>query len=91
MLTFHLRLDLSSCLFASGFKIEIYTLQQYLSCHTQLILLDSVTLLIFVKEYKLCHFSLFNFFHLPIPTSLFDQNILLSTLSLNTINTVALY
>jgi hypothetical protein len=84
MLSIHLRLDLPSDLFPSGFLTNnLYTLffsPIRSTCPTHLILLYFIILIILDEEYKSCRSSLCSFLHLTDTQSLFGPSILLSTL-----------
>jgi hypothetical protein len=80
----HLRLGLPSGLFPSGFPTNI--LYAFLlspiraTFHVHLIFLDLIILIMFGKKYKLWSSSSCSFLQFPVPSSLFGQKILLSTL-----------
>ena len=86
LLSSHLRLGLPNGLFPSGFPTR--TLCTPLpspiraTCPVHLILLDFTTRTILGKEYRSLSFSLCNFLHSPVTSSLLGPNTLLSTLSL---------
>ena len=83
----HLRLGLPSGLFPSGFPTK--TLYTPLSspiraiCPAHLVLLDFITRTILGEEYGSLSFSLCNFLHFPITSSLLGPNILLYILFSN--------
>jgi hypothetical protein len=83
-------LGLPSGLFISGFPTKIlYTPFPSLirvTCPTHLILLDFITRTIFGEQYRSSSSSLCSFLHSPVTSSLLDPNILLYTLSSNTLN-----
>jgi hypothetical protein len=85
----HLRLDLPSGLFLSGFSAK--TLYNFLpspmraTCLAPLILLDLIYLMGCRDEYKLWSSPLGNFLHSPVTSSLLGPNIPLSTLFSNTL------
>jgi hypothetical protein len=56
------------------------------TCPAHLILLALITLTILGEEYKPCSSSICSFLQPPVTSFLFGQNILLSTLFLNTLN-----
>jgi hypothetical protein len=90
MLSSHLRLGLPSGLFPSGFPTKtLYTPLPspiHATCHTHLILLDSITRTILGKEYRPFSSSLCNFLHSLVTSSLLGPNILLGTLFSNTLS-----
>jgi hypothetical protein len=84
ILSSHLLLGLHS-----GLLLASYTqffLPMHATFHTHHILLDLIVLIILGKEYKFTNFSLCTFLQPPIILSIFNPNILLSTLVSNTHN-----
>jgi len=77
-------------LFPSGFPTKIlyafHTSPLGTTCHTHFILLDLITLIIFSEECKLWSSPLFSFLQIPFTSFLLGPNILLSTMSSNTLN-----
>jgi hypothetical protein len=55
------------------------------TCHANLMLLDFITRIIFVKQYRLVSSTLCRILHCPVTSSLTGRNILLSSLFLNTL------
>jgi hypothetical protein len=90
ILTSHLLPGLPSGLFPSGFPTKIlYALlmsHMRATCPIHLILLDSITRMIFGEVYKLWSSSLCSLLQPPATSSLLGPNILLSTLFSNTFN-----
>ena len=90
ILSSHLRLSLLSCLFPSRFPTK--TLYTLLSSHIRatnpanLILLDFITRTILGEHYRSWNFSLWNFLHSAVTSSLLGPNTLLNTLFSNTLN-----
>ena len=90
ILSTHLRLDLPSGLFPSGFSIR--TLYAALSspirasCPAYLILLDFITRTILGEEYRPFSSSLCNLLHSPVTSSLLGPNILLNIIFSNTLS-----
>jgi hypothetical protein len=90
LLSTHLRLNLPSGLFPSGFHTK--NLYAFLfspiraTWPAHLILRDLIVLIILGEEYKSWSSLLCNFLHSPVTSSLFGQNILLSTLFSNTLS-----
>ena len=84
MLSSHLRLNLPSNLFRSGFPTKIlYTSLPYLirdTCPAHLILLDLITRTILGEQYTLLSYSLCSFLHSLVTSLLLGLNILLRTL-----------
>jgi hypothetical protein len=84
------RLWFPSALFPSGFPhqyptcICLHPIRATFPAHW--ILLDSIILIILGKEYKLWSSPLCSFLQPPATSSLFDPNILLSTLFSNTVS-----
>ena len=80
----HLRLDLPSSLFPSGFPTKtLYTpLSSHIhaTCPTHFILLDFVSRIILGEEYRSLSSSLYSFLHSPVTSSILGPNIPLSTL-----------
>jgi hypothetical protein len=80
----HLCLGFPNGLFSSGFPtsnlLSVPLLPIHMICPTYLILLNLIIRTIVGKQYKSCSSSLCSFLHSAITSSLFDSNILLSTL-----------
>jgi len=85
ILSSYLSLGLPSGLFPSSFPTKtLYALilsPTRATCPAYVILLDFITRIIFVAEYRSLSFSLRNCLHYSVNSSLLDQNILVSTLS----------
>jgi hypothetical protein len=90
ILSTHLRLCLASGFFPSGLPTNIlYAFLFYpirTTCPGHLILLDLIIIIILGGEYNLWSFSLLSFLQTSVFSSLFDRNILLSTLVSNTLS-----
>ena len=90
ILSSHLRLVLPSGLFPSGLPIRTLCtpLPSHIrtTCPAHLILLDFTTRTILGKEYRSLGYSLCNFLHSPVTSSLLGPNTLLSTLFSNTLS-----
>ena len=90
ILSSHLCLALLSALFPSCFPTKtLYTPLLYslsATCSANLILLDLITRTTLREEYRSLSSSLFSCLHYPVPSSLLDLNILLSTLFSNTLS-----
>jgi hypothetical protein len=88
ILSFHVRLGFPSGLFSYGLPTK--TLHTPLSfsiratCPAYLIILDFITRTILGEEYRSWRSSLWRFFHFPVTSSLFGQNILLNILYIYT-------
>ena len=84
MLYSHLRLGLPSCLFS--FRSPHQSLYTPLlsptraTCPTHLIILDSITRIIFGGQYRLRSYSLYGLLQSTVTSSLLDANIFLSAL-----------
>jgi len=80
---YHLRLELPSDLFPSGFPTKtLYTpllSPIHASCPANLILIDLITRTILAEGYRSLTSSICIFLHSPVTSSLLDTNILLST------------
>jgi hypothetical protein len=85
ILFIHLCLGLTSRLFPSGFLTNnlhaVLFFPIRATCPAHLILHDLIILIILDEEYKPC-----SFLHLPVTSSIFGPNILLSTLFSNTLS-----
>jgi hypothetical protein len=81
----HIRQRLPSGLFTSGFPSKLLNALLFYSirasCPVHFILLDLINLIVLGEEYKLWSSSLCSFLQPPVTSSLFGQNIFLSTLS----------
>jgi len=90
ILSFHLRLDLTSCLFPSCFPTKILyaplLFHIHATCTFYFIILDFITRIIFGEGYKSFSSSLFSFLHAPATLSHLGPNILLNTLFPNTLS-----
>src|SRR5215472_17526611 len=90
ILSTHLRLGLPSGLFPSGFPNKtLYTPVSSpirATCPVHLILLHFITRTILGEQYKSFSSSLCNLLHSPVTSSLLGPNILLSTMSSNTLS-----
>jgi hypothetical protein len=82
ILSFHLRLGLSSCFFPSSFPTKTLYAHLlspvYATCFAHLILLYLFTQLIFGEEYRSLSSPLCSLLHSPVTSSLSGPNILLS-------------
>jgi hypothetical protein len=90
MLSCHLCLGLQCGLFSSDFPTKfLYKLlisPIHATCPVRPIFLHFFILVIFGEKYKLCSSSLCNFHQVPVTSSLFGPNIILTTLFSNTLN-----
>jgi len=77
----HLLLDILSGIFPLGFSTKILCISRLLmcaTCHANLILFDSISIIIFDVEYKLRSSTLCNFLHPLVTSSPVGPNIPLS-------------
>jgi len=88
ILSSHLPLGLSSCIFPSGFSTKtLYTpLFSPIRATCPAHLLDLIALIIFGEQYRSSSSSLCSFLYSPVTSSLSDPNIPLNTLFSNTVS-----